>query len=441
MEGELMAILAWKPYASLEETQKAIEDLEVKPTIASHKYYLALPMQYLSQLSKQNTSDHLIYGAASMASIAPGSFTAPIAGKMLKQLGAQFVLIGTAYSRQLSDRDPETIRQKILKAIDAGLVPILCIGETIKDFENGRAEEVLRQQLSESVRDFTEREWKVLQIIYEAPWINATSSMPAWDILNQAYRKCRNLVQEICGVKLPVLCGVPDDITDLVAFVEGVQAEGYFFSHASLHLDIFSKGLHLSFPAKTVAPPPVEEKISAEETVAAVEEAVAKAPEAPELEAREVKKEKVEEVVAAVEEPEEVAEVVGTAVLAAAHEVEEQEVEELEIKEFAAKAEEAEPALEEAAEAPPALEGVVEAGEAAEAVEETPTVEEEVVEIPEEVPVVEEEAVMEEIQAPAEEVVEEYTAEESGEGAVRRHIGVSDISKAAKELKKLEEEL
>ncbi len=371
-----------------------------------------------------------------MASIAPGSFTAPIAGKMLKQLGAQFVLLGTAYSRQLSDRDPETIRQKILKAIDAGLVPILCIGETIKDFENGRSEEVLRKQLSESLKDFTEREWKVLQIIYEAPWINATSSMPAWDILNQAYRKCRNLVQEICGVKLPVLCGVPDDITDLVAFVEGVQAEGYFFSHASLHLDIFSKGLHLSFPAKTVAPPPVEEKISAEETVAAVEEAVAKAPEAPELEAREVKKEKVEEVVAAVEEPEEVAEVVGTAVLAAAHEVEEQEVEE-----FAEKAEEAAPALEEAAETPPALEDVVEAGETAEAVEETPTVEEEVVEIPEEVPVVEEEAVMEEIQAPAEEVVEEYAAEESGEGAERRQIGVSDISKAAKELKKLEEEL
>ncbi len=38
MEGELMAILAWKPYASLEETQKAIEDHEAKPTIASHKY-------------------------------------------------------------------------------------------------------------------------------------------------------------------------------------------------------------------------------------------------------------------------------------------------------------------------------------------------------------------------------------------------------------------
>lgn len=244
MSIKKIAIMVWKPYLSIEEIENAIANLEKKPTMPFLDYYLALPTQYLRQLTESNPPSSFVYGATSMNNVTPGSFTEPIAAKMLHQLGAKFVLLGTVFSRKPGEQENEAIRLKILKAIDEKIIPILCIGESLAEYEAGHSEEILHKQLKESSKDFTKREWDLLQIVYEAPWINDTFTIPAPTLLNQAYQLCRNIVQDFSSAHIPVFCGVPDDIKDLIPFVENIPADGYFFSHASLHLELFSEDLH-----------------------------------------------------------------------------------------------------------------------------------------------------------------------------------------------------
>ena len=91
-------------------------------------FYAALPYHHLKEATAKFKDSGITFGASMLNSIKEGSFTAPIAVKMLKNAGAKFVLIGSREERELFQVDDAHVREKVKKALAEDLKPILCVG-------------------------------------------------------------------------------------------------------------------------------------------------------------------------------------------------------------------------------------------------------------------------------------------------------------------------
>jgi|694.fasta_scaffold03399_12 triosephosphate isomerase len=282
MGKQFIAILTWEPFYSLEDTQRAIQELESHPTVSEHRYLIALPYHYLNTLSKNTSETSLILGLASMNSVSQGSFTVSITMRMLQEAKAKFVLLGTSKNRKLGLENSEDIHKKISLCIEADIMPIICVGENLEEYQSDRSETVLNQQLSESLGNRTEEEWAKLQIVYEGPWMNQTAFPPELNEIGAAFNRCRQQIDLILGSdhksKPKLLCGLPFDIKDLASALELIPSDGFFLRHTDLNLEMLSAGLHLAAPKflqdapapSSPVPPSVEEKEGVERITEAV---------------------------------------------------------------------------------------------------------------------------------------------------------------------------
>ncbi len=253
MDSTFSAILSWKPYASIEDTKQAIIQLEKNPLFTSHHYFLALPLHYLAELKFEFTFPNLSFGGAQMNSIAQGSFTEPIAITLLKSMEANFVIIGSSENRKLGREDEAAISLKLRKVLDAQITPFLCVGEHFNEYETNESEKILKNQI-EVLKSFSESDWEKICLVYEAPWINETTWLPEIKNVEEAYQRCTRCLLEVLGPsaakKIKVFCAMPEDVPDCAEVIRQISCPGWYFAHAALHLEILSKGLHLSFPSK-----------------------------------------------------------------------------------------------------------------------------------------------------------------------------------------------
>ncbi|MDK2975527.1 MAG: triosephosphate isomerase [Candidatus Marinimicrobia bacterium] len=103
-----------------------------------------------------------------------GAYTGEISGEMLKETGCVYVLIGHSERRQYFYETDELVHTKILRAHDAGLVPIVCIGETLEDREKGITTDVITQQLKGALKELRPEIMKTLVLAYEPVWAIGT---------------------------------------------------------------------------------------------------------------------------------------------------------------------------------------------------------------------------------------------------------------------------
>jgi len=131
---------------------------------------LAVPYTQIYPISAETKESSLLIGAQNMNDASEGAFTGEIAGLMIKEAGGQFVLLGHSERRHLYHEDDAFINRKLKRAIQAGLQPILCIGETHDEREDQKTQVVLEKQLSEGLKDLSAEELQKLIVAYEPVW-------------------------------------------------------------------------------------------------------------------------------------------------------------------------------------------------------------------------------------------------------------------------------
>lgn len=98
-----------------------------------------------------------------------GAFTGQISPLMIKE-SCNYILLGHSEPRRIFNEMDEFIREKLLKALEIGLKPVLCIGETAKEREDGQTTEVLHSQLAGSLRGLSPEQMKQIIVAYEPVW-------------------------------------------------------------------------------------------------------------------------------------------------------------------------------------------------------------------------------------------------------------------------------
>jgi triosephosphate isomerase (TIM) len=123
-----------------------------------------------------------------------GAFTGEISAGMLVDAGCRSVIIGHSERRQYFGETDETVHRKTKAALDAGLAPIVCVGETLSEREGNLTDSVLKRQFEKGLGALTPAEFSRILIAYEPVWAIGTGRTATPEIAAEAHRHVRSLV-------------------------------------------------------------------------------------------------------------------------------------------------------------------------------------------------------------------------------------------------------
>ncbi len=211
-----------------------IQDVEVM--IAPS--FLSLP---LVAASLKNTNINI--GAQNLYFEKQGAFTGEVSADMIKAAGAQYVIIGHSERRQYFGETDTSVCKKIKAAIEVGLKPVFCIGESKTQRDDEKTFSVLDKQLSNGLKGFGSDELAQLVLAYEPVWAIGTGKTASIDQVRQVHQYLRSLLEQLFSKDFSdqtrILYGgsvKPENVKDLMG-IEDV--DGALVGGASLDADKF----------------------------------------------------------------------------------------------------------------------------------------------------------------------------------------------------------
>ena len=132
------------------------------------------PFPYLATCGQAIKSDNVFLGAQSVAKEEQGAFTGEVAAEMLKEIGCGFVIVGHSERREYYGETDQVVADKVSRVLEAGLSPILCVGESLEQREQGKMEDVIIRQLGAVVDKVGINNMAKTVIAYEPIWAIGT---------------------------------------------------------------------------------------------------------------------------------------------------------------------------------------------------------------------------------------------------------------------------
>ena len=221
----------------LAEAREFVRGMEENPAPERVEVALMPPFTLLHPLAEKLSSRGIRLGAQNVYYEPKGAFTGSISPLMLRDAGCHYVILGHSERRDIMGEKEDTIKHKLLAAWDAGLEPILCIGEHLEDRKAGTTNKVLDQQLA--ILEGSDNS-KPLTIAYEPVWAIGTGVTPTLDEVRETHAFIHKKLQGF-GQDRRVLYGGsvnPNNAAELLA-LPGV--DGALVGGASLKADSFSQ--------------------------------------------------------------------------------------------------------------------------------------------------------------------------------------------------------
>jgi triosephosphate isomerase (TIM) len=169
----------WKMNKDLNESAELINGLKTKLAKSPNgvKAIICPPFISLESANKILTGSVIELGAQNMYLEDEGAFTGEISPKMLKSVGCKYVILGHSERRQYFNETNEFINKKAKKAIASGLVPIICVGETLEEREKNITDQIVTVQVKGCLKDISATEVEKLIIAYEPVWAIGTGKV------------------------------------------------------------------------------------------------------------------------------------------------------------------------------------------------------------------------------------------------------------------------
>lgn len=199
MARRLYVIGNWKMYKTAREATDYIEELIPKLGEPKANIYLAVPFTSIASSVAFAKDTPIVIGAQNMNDARDGAFTGEIAGLMLKEAGATFVLLGHSERRRLFGETDSFIHRKVLRAFQDDLQPVLCVGESLEEREDNQTEKVLQAQISTALKGVPSEDITRLLLAYEPVWAIGTGKAATPLIAQQAHAYCRSVLAHLFG--------------------------------------------------------------------------------------------------------------------------------------------------------------------------------------------------------------------------------------------------
>lgn len=265
MTKNLYVVANWKMYKTARESTDYLETLIPKVKGSSVKIYLAVPFTSIATAAHYAKETNILIGAQNMNDAREGAFTGEIAGLMLKEAGASFVLLGHSERRRVFGETDPFIHQKLLRALQDDIQPVLCVGETAEERQKGKTEAVLREQLSIALEGVPSEDAKQVMVAYEPVWAIGTGQAATEKHIQEAHVFCRSCLEELFGAKtaqgIPILYGGSVKLENVAAIASTKEVDGVLVGGASLDPEILAEMI-----SKIEAEKPKKSRVKKEKT-------------------------------------------------------------------------------------------------------------------------------------------------------------------------------
>lgn len=236
----------WKMNLTLDDATNLVKAIaENIHDLSDRDVLVAPPFTSLNRIRQAIGDARIALAAQNMHWEANGAYTGEISGAMLIEAGCTHVILGHSERRSLFQETDAMIDRKVKAAMKAGLIPIVCIGETLEERENGRTVEVVKAQLEGSLKNFkTDRAMPSNTILaYEPVWAIGTGRTATPDQAQDVHHYIRQWIEEMFGkdtaTRVRILYGgsvKPDNTGELMSMPD---IDGALVGGASLNPDLF----------------------------------------------------------------------------------------------------------------------------------------------------------------------------------------------------------
>lgn len=233
----------WKMHKTVGEAVEAARKLEELVQGSPVEVAICAPFTSLAALSALGLSKVKL-GAQNMYWADQGAFTGEISAAMLLDVGCEYVILGHSERRHIFREDDELINKKVLQALQKGLKPILCVGETLEERRAGQTENVVVTQTTRGLAGVGADKLPTVVIAYEPVWAIGTGEYCDAADANQVIARIRQTLAELYSEELAQQVRIqyggsvkPGNIRE---FMEQPEIDGALVGGASLDAEGFA---------------------------------------------------------------------------------------------------------------------------------------------------------------------------------------------------------
>ncbi|AGB19634.1 triose-phosphate isomerase [Thermoanaerobacterium thermosaccharolyticum] len=190
----------WKMHMTPSDAVNLVNEL--KPLVADTDVEVVVipPFVDLVDVKKALDGSNIRLGAQNMHWEEKGAFTGEVSPLMLKEIGVEYVVIGHSERRQYFAETDETVNRKVKSALSHGLKPIVCVGETLSQREDGKAFEVVREQTKKALDDVLKNDVTNVVIAYEPIWAIGTGKTATSKDANDVIKVIRETIASVYDI-------------------------------------------------------------------------------------------------------------------------------------------------------------------------------------------------------------------------------------------------
>jgi triosephosphate isomerase len=239
----------WKMHKTVAEAVETTRQLmELTADVTGVEMMIAPPSTALAPMAQLLKGSEIGLGAQNLFWEKQGAYTGELSAQMLLSAGCRYVLIGHSERRQFFGDTDETVNKRLKAALAAGLIPVVCIGESEAEREAGKTFSVLDKQIIDGLEGVLSDDLGNLIIAYEPVWAIGTGKTASDDQAQEAHQYIRQLMarqfDKALANTLRILYGGSVKPSNVKALMAMPDIDGALVGGASLEAESFSQLAH-----------------------------------------------------------------------------------------------------------------------------------------------------------------------------------------------------
>ena len=236
----------WKMNKTVEEALGLVRELKASLSgVKAVEVAVAPPFTALYAIHKELEGSPIHLAAQNLYWEEKGAFTGEISPLMLKEIGCHYVILGHSERRQFFGETDETVNRRIKAALARGLKVIFCIGETLKEREEGKTFSVIERQVKGGLKGFGDQEMKNMVVAYEPVWAIGTGKTATPEQAEEVHRYIRGKLEKLysrqVSEEIRIQYGGSVTPENIKGLMNQPNIDGALVGGASLKADSFCK--------------------------------------------------------------------------------------------------------------------------------------------------------------------------------------------------------
>jgi triosephosphate isomerase len=236
----------WKMNKTTGEAINLVRELKTAISgVKGVEVAVAPPFTALYAVCKELEGSSIRLAAQNLYWEEKGAFTGEVSPLMLKEVGCHYVIIGHSERRQFFGETDEMANRRIKAALTQGLKVIFCIGETLKEREEGKTFSVIERQVEDGLKNLSDKEMKNIVIAYEPVWAIGTGKTATPGQAEEVHRFIRGKIEKLysreVSEEIRIQYGGSVTPENIKGLMEQANIDGALVGGASLKAESFSK--------------------------------------------------------------------------------------------------------------------------------------------------------------------------------------------------------